>query len=186
MLAWELDGRRAGEYNRVVNRTRRIRISWPEVGGKLESICIILVGSPNDGHNDFTFLGREAVPPQEKLDLIRRWIEVCAEKHGSSCADELGTMDEFERLVQATYFGVIDVLDMQLKPLPLAADGCPEKYVALSYVWGDTASPHGRHITTRVNVMSRIQPLGLIKDWAILPKTIQVRTAESIDLECVR
>ncbi|KAL2292366.1 hypothetical protein FJTKL_09345 [Diaporthe vaccinii] len=99
--------------------------------------------------------------------------EACAEKHDSSCADELGTMDEFEKLVQATYFGVIDVLDMQLKPLPLAADGSPEKYVALSYGWENTANPQGRHITTRVNVMSRIQPMGLRKDWAVLPKTIQ-------------
>ncbi|KAL2292367.1 hypothetical protein FJTKL_09345 [Diaporthe vaccinii] len=82
-------------------------------------------------------------------------------------------MDEFEKLVQATYFGVIDVLDMQLKPLPLAADGSPEKYVALSYGWENTANPQGRHITTRVNVMSRIQPMGLRKDWAVLPKTIQ-------------
>lgn len=92
MLAWELDGRRFGEDNRLVNRIRRIRVSWLEVGGKLESICIILVGNPSDGCDNFTFLGREALCPQVKLDLVGRWIEVCNKRHYSSCADELGTI----------------------------------------------------------------------------------------------
>lgn len=73
---------------------------------------------------------------------------------------------------------------MQLKRLPFDVYGYPEKYVALSYVWG-TANPQGRHMTTRVNVMSRIQPIDFRKDWAVLPKTIRVRTAEMIDLKYV-
>ncbi|KAG8167099.1 hypothetical protein KVR01_002788 [Diaporthe batatas] len=172
-LLWELDGRCVGGDYRLVNRTRRIRISWRDTDGRTESVCLVLVGSQNDPQDDHAFLGREAVPFQQKLDIMRGWLETCTEKHDQSCSDELGTRAEFERLVVATYFGVIDVVDIQLKPLPTAQDGRPEKYVALSYVWGDTAGPHVRYMTTRRNVMKRIQERGLGEDWRFLPKTIQ-------------
>lgn len=176
-LVWELDGRSAGEGGRLVNRTRRIRILWRDTDGKTDSVCLVLVGAHNDPRNDRTFLGREAVPFQDKLDIMKGWVEVCTEEHDQNCSDELGTRAEFERLVVATYFGVIDVVDMQLKPLPTTQDGSPEKYVALSYVWGDAADLQVRHMTTRRNVMNRIQKRGLRKDWSLLPKTIRVLTA---------
>jgi hypothetical protein len=40
--------------------------------------------------------------------------------------------------VEWTYFGVVDVDDMQHKALPMT-DGKPSEYVALSYIWGRTA-----------------------------------------------
>lgn len=179
-LAWELDGRSAGEDDRLVNRTRRIRILWRDTDGRKESICLVLVGTHNDPRDDRAFLGREAVPFQDRLEIMKRWVEVCTEEHDQNCSDELGTRAEFERLVVATYFGVIDVVDMQLKPLPSSQNGSPEKYVALSYVWGDAADPHVQYMTTRRNVMNRIQKRGLRKDWAFLPKTIRVPTAPEL------
>lgn len=107
---------------------------------------------------------------------MNEWITNCVEQHESSCADDLGRGGEFEELVKGTYFGVIDVVKMQLMPLPAASDSTnrPAKYVALSYVWGDRRNHKGQHRTTRANVIRRTRPKGLIEDWETLPKTIKV------------
>lgn len=66
---------------------------------------------------------------------MKSWIDFCVEKHGPSCQNKHGKSSEFNELISGTYFGVIDVIDTQLKRLPIV-DGKPERYVALSYVWG--------------------------------------------------
>jgi len=43
-LTWEVDGRqRAPGTNRLVNRTRRIRLTWTELSGKEENVYLVFV-----------------------------------------------------------------------------------------------------------------------------------------------
>jgi hypothetical protein len=56
--------------------------------------------------------------------------------------------------VEWTYFGVVDVNDMQHKALPMT-DEKPSQYVALSYIWGMNAKSN--YTTRRSNVMLHIQ-----------------------------
>lgn len=180
-LAWELDGQIPDECGKLVYRTQRIRISWEEEDGKQESFCLVLLGRSNGICDDNAFLGRERVSTLEKLDLMKEWIDNCVGQHKSSCADDLGREDEFEKLVKATYFGVIDVVNMELTPLPASSDSTkrPEKYVALSYVWGDRKNHQGQHVTTRANVIRRTSPKGLREDWETLPTTIKIPSCAS-------
>lgn len=76
------------------------------------------------------------------------------------------------QLVKGTYFGVLDVIDMQLKELPVV-NGEPQRYVALSYIWGKHPVSQSPHVTTRSNVMLDIQQGSLEKVWDSLPRTIQ-------------
>ncbi|KAM7209907.1 hypothetical protein V8F06_014710 [Rhypophila decipiens] len=145
-LTWEVDGRqRAAVSDRLINRTRRIRLSWKERDGKEETVYLVFVAPSrarrlnSDAYaskaTDTHFLGRGLFDTREKQALMKRWIDLCVENHGSGCQNKHGKSSEFRQLVESTYFGVIDVIDMQLKPLPIV-NGVPERYVALSYVWG--------------------------------------------------
>lgn len=182
-LTWEVDGRRiTSAHDSLVNRTRRIRLSWCDKDGKDENVYLVLVAPtgarrPNsDAYaslaTDTHFLGRGRVDSSEKQALMKSWIDLCAKKHGSSCQKKHGTKTEFKKLIEGTFFGVIDVIDMQLKALPIV-DGEPERFVALSYVWGKRPNGEYTYITTRNNVMIHIQHGGLEKAWHKLPKTIQ-------------
>ncbi|KIW38384.1 uncharacterized protein PV06_09355 [Exophiala oligosperma] len=182
-LTWEVDGRRiTSTHESLVNRTRRIRLSWGDKDGKDESVYLVLVAPtggrrPNsDAYASFAtdthFLGRGRVDSSEKQALMKSWIDLCAEKHGLRCQKKHGTKSEFKKLIEGTFFGVIDVIDMQLKALPIV-NGEPERFVALSYVWGKRPNGEYTYITTRNNVMIHIQHGGLEKAWHRLPKTIQ-------------
>lgn len=121
-------------------------------------------------------LGREFSDQTEKQALMRSWLDSCVNEHETTCSDTHGTKQEFLRLIDETYFGVIDVLDIQFKSLPklVLSDGTryPERYVALSYVWGK-GSKQGRYFTTGATVMTHIKRGGLAAAWAKLPRTIQ-------------
>ena len=182
-LSWEVDGRQTTTGNeRLINRTRRIRLSWREKDGKEEHVYLVLVAPtsarrPNsDAYaaqaTQTHFLGRGRVDSTEKQALIKSWIDLCVKKHDSNCQKKHGTRAEFKKLIEGTFFGVIDVTDMQLKALPVT-DGEPARYVALSYVWGKRPMGEYTYTTTRVNVMVHIQHGGLEKAWDQLPKTIQ-------------
>lgn len=107
---------------------------------------------------------------------MRDWLDMCVHGHGETCSDTHGTSRDFLKLIDETYFGVIDVLDMQLKSLPTLQqpDGTrsPDKYVALSYVWGK-GSERTRYVTTAATVSTHIKRGGLAAAWAKLPRTIQ-------------
>ncbi|KAH7029839.1 heterokaryon incompatibility protein-domain-containing protein [Microdochium trichocladiopsis] len=181
-LSWEVDGRQIGKGGRTVNRTRRIRLSWRETSGKEESVYLVLVapkgarGINSDAYaasaKESHFLGRGMVDNREKQALMKSWIDLCVEKHGPKCEDTHSTRRDFKRLIGSTYFGVIDVIDMQLRALPVV-NGEPERYVALSYVWGKNPLNDKPYMTTRANVMVRIQHGGLESVWQRLPRTIQ-------------
>jgi hypothetical protein len=55
------------------------------------------------------------VDPKEKPALMTGWIDLCARKHGKECQTKHGSKEEFKKLVKGTYFGVVDVVDMDLR-----------------------------------------------------------------------
>ncbi|KAK8106475.1 hypothetical protein PG999_009834 [Apiospora kogelbergensis] len=181
-LTWEVDGRQITEGDRIVNRTRRIRLSWRETDGKQESVYLVLVAPKSsrrinsDAYTanaiDSHFLGRGLLENKEKQALMKSWIDLCVDQHGSKCTETHATSHDFKKLIRSTFFGVVDVLDMQLKALPVV-NGKPERYVALSYVWGKNPLNGKAYTTTRANVMIRIQHGGLESAWERLPRTIQ-------------
>ena len=184
-LTWEVDGRqRAADSDRLINRTRRIRLTWKAKDGKEETVYLVFVAPTgarrlnSDAYASKAtkthFLGRGLFDTREKQALMKSWIDLCVEKHGSACQNKHGKSSEFRQLVESTFFGVIDVIDMQLKPLPIV-NGQPERYVALSYVWGGghPSTSQKPYTTTRTNVMVHIQHGGLEKAWDKLPRTLQ-------------
>ncbi|KAK3317640.1 heterokaryon incompatibility protein-domain-containing protein [Cercophora scortea] len=182
LLTRDVDGRQSTGGDRVVNRTRRIRLSWREKTGKEEMVYLVFVARTAAGRSssdayagqakDTHFLGRGLGNSKERQALMKSWIDLCVENHGPNCQNKHGSRSEFKKLIEGTYFGVIDVIDMQLKQLPVV-NGEPEKYVALSYVWGKRPVDEKPYTTMRTNVMVRIQHGGLEKAWDQLPRTIQ-------------
>ncbi|ROW15151.1 hypothetical protein VPNG_03029 [Cytospora leucostoma] len=167
-LTWEVDGR-AEQFvdgvRNVVNKSRRLKLSWGENenSGQVYLVLAVPDGAPGSSRSSQLVLwqgthslGRELSDQTEKQALMRD--------------------RDFLKLIDETYFGVIDVLDMQLKPLPVRAhdDGTrySESYVALSYVWGK-GSKQSRYVTTGSTILTHIRPGGLAAAWAKLPRTIQ-------------
>ncbi|KAI1769549.1 hypothetical protein GGR53DRAFT_4294 [Hypoxylon sp. FL1150] len=102
-------------------------------------------------------LEREFYNYTEKQALIRGWLDLCQHEHGDTCNESHGTYEEHLRLVGETYFGEIDVVDVQHKALLVDKEsGRPARYVALSYVWGSDRKG-SRYMTTKTTVMTHIR-----------------------------
>jgi hypothetical protein len=182
-LAWEIDGRQVVAENCHLNKTRRIHVTWTRDDGIGEDTYLVFVAptsqrQPNSDvvvakANVIDFLDRELDQPEEKQALMMRWIDLCVERHGEDCQAKQEPDLDFKNLMQSTYFGVIDVVDMVLKELPSDSTGKPEQYVALSYVWGKPQSGKKAYTTVRSNPMQHIQHAGLEKAWDKIPRTIQ-------------
>lgn len=183
-LRWEVHGREEDSRSAfVVNSTRRIRLTWDEKTGNTQEVYVIYV-APRDAlrpNSDATsrweretrFLGRDFGDQKEKQALIKSWLDLCIHDHSDECRDTNDHRNEFRNLIEETYFGVIDVADMQLKSLPIDNNGKPEPYVALSYVWGRKPQDDPPYVTTRANIMTHILHGGLETAWEKLPRTIQ-------------
>jgi Heterokaryon incompatibility protein (HET) len=181
-LSWEVHGRKIESGSSFVNSTRRIRLSWNEKTDTAQEVYMVFVAPrdplrPNSDatskwERDTHFLGREFGDQKENQALIKSWLDLCVKEHSDACRDTHGTEEEFKKLIKETYFGVIDVADMQLKSLPIKK-GKPEPYVALSYVWGKKAHDELPYVTKRVNIMTHILHGGLETAWDRLPRTIQ-------------
>jgi hypothetical protein len=88
------------------------------------------------------FIGRTVDSDQVSPTLIRRWLHQCEQVHGSKCASmefqhyparnpsPAHPFTRFVGLLPSLYF--IDVHKNCLTTLP-----SPDRYIALSYVWGD-------------------------------------------------
>lgn len=124
---------------------------------------------------EYHFLGRGFGDQQEKQALMKSWIDICVNNRNGDhelCRNNHGTDEAFKSLTKQTYFGVIDVVDMQLKSLPRREeDDTPEPYVALSYVWGQKEAQPYR--TIRRTVMTHILHGGLEPAWEKMPRTVQ-------------
>lgn len=109
--------------------SRRIRLSWSESSDNVQDVYIVLAppqrsAQPPADVRPETINRKNA--PAQKLDtetevqsLIETWLETCLHKHPSSCNATHNNEEQFMSLIVETYFGVIDVDDMQLKTLPM-------------------------------------------------------------------
>lgn len=113
------------------------------------------------------FLGRKVPEYVEDQALVKSWLDLCQKIYRGPCWNQNNlSPQDFHDMVSHSYFGVIDVLNMQLTQLPTKPNpnddshwrrhheqaSCSpvyEQYVALSYVWGVDIA----YATTTENVM---------------------------------
>ncbi|KAF2229546.1 HET-domain-containing protein [Viridothelium virens] len=166
--SWQIDGRiivRDGEVDVETRaRTRRIRIHWK--GGGFQDSFLILIPPPAWASGGL-FLGRYIGSARHNGAVAKSWVDLCCESHGSTCRIEQG--EDFHHMRTRPYFGVIDVENMCLTPLPEN-----ERYIALSYTWGDAKV----YKTTLKNVAQHRKHRGLEAFRHELPQTI----SDAIDL----
>ncbi|EQB49161.1 hypothetical protein CGLO_11554 [Colletotrichum gloeosporioides Cg-14] len=206
-ISWEIDGRETSRSksrghnpaNTVRGITRRMHIRWDHP--RLSDAYLVYVAperfarTASDADRvwakDSLFLGRKITEDIENQALIRSWLDLCQKSHRGPCRQnkEEG-VGRFVEMVSHSYFGVIDVQNMQLTQLPCRSrersrDGrqrrCAlgtdlhEPYVALSYVWGTNETAY---TTLTDNVMLHRMHGGLEDVLLRLPKAIQ----DAIDL----
>ncbi|KAI9705332.1 MAG: hypothetical protein M1820_005162 [Bogoriella megaspora] len=154
---WQVDGRVLAKMGHSLPRTRRIRIhySWP---GYQDSY-IVLMSSGHSWASDGLFLGRTIESARINPALIQKWVNLCTTSHGNACAHQ-----EPKVIPPPSYFGVVDVSNMCLTPLPKG-----ERYLALSYVWGGLT-----FYTARLsNIQALRKPGGISRILDQLPHSIQ-------------
>lgn len=126
-IIWEVDGREAASGSgRARARTRRIHLCWNEP--RLKDSYLIFVAPekysrPNSDAqwvcgNEALFLGRDIDPAECNQALIKSWLDLCCSSHRGPCTDMGESSEKFDEMVKQSYFGVIDVLNMQLTSLP--------------------------------------------------------------------
>jgi hypothetical protein len=180
--------------------TRRIHLRWDD--SQLHDSYLVLVGSDerlsaSDAErvwdSSLLFLGRPVGNRGQIQARMRSWIDLCLDKHHGPCfqeerhqlilADRTTTLIKVPKIkapkrlidmLSHSYFGVIDVLNMQLTELPLIQEIESEEtavyqYVALSYVWGSVAS----YKTMLQNVMEHRTHGGLESVFHRFPKAVQ-------------
>ncbi|KAF4986487.1 hypothetical protein FDECE_15929 [Fusarium decemcellulare] len=189
-LIWEIDGRTwtvgrsIGQESEAVKRTRRLRVCWDHPClRQCESYLVLAAPSAYDNsdvgyrdllNGDTEFLGRRLGRLENKKNLIQELLRLCERCHHDRCITKLGIEDDFHETLKEPYFGVIDIENDSLVPLPFRENGdllTFESYAAVSYVWGSHA---GRQHTTRIaNIQSRRKSGGLAQVIRELPKALQ-------------
>ncbi|KAK6208570.1 hypothetical protein QIS74_12088 [Colletotrichum tabaci] len=210
LISWEIDGREAAASTRnpghspknlVRGITRRMHIRWDHP--RLSDAYLVYVApetfsrTASDADRVWSkgslFLGRAITENIENQALIQSWLDLCRKTHrGPCCHIQDGRVERFIEMISHSYFGVIDVQNMQLTQLPCQSlpgprafrhapyyetleQVNPEPYVALSYVWGAGA---GAYTTLTENVMLHRTHGGLEEVLQKLPRAIQ----DAIDL----
>ena len=130
-INWEVDGREAAS-GLVKGCTRRIHVRWEGMslrGEILEDSYLVFMAPeryllPNSDAqhvwgNEALFLGRRVGHPGGNQALIKSWLDLCRNSHHSPCnTDNMDLSEKFDLMIQESYFGVIDVVDLQLTALP--------------------------------------------------------------------
>ncbi|KAH8660916.1 heterokaryon incompatibility protein-domain-containing protein [Tricladium varicosporioides] len=206
-IIWEIDGRetassRASGHNPrnlVRGLTRRMHIRWnhtrlPDaylVYIAPESYSMTTSDADRVWDKNSLFLGRKVKKRIDNQALITSWLDLCKTSHQGPCRQsDRVNCNKFYNMISRSYFGVIDVRDMQLMQLPYSDIGhsyddstgrhtvdsvTHEPYVALSYVWGTEDNAYKTEIQ---NVMLHRMHGGLEKVLQRLPKAIH----DAIDL----
>ncbi|KAL2681304.1 hypothetical protein Neosp_008915 [[Neocosmospora] mangrovei] len=186
-LIWEMDGRTSAntQAGHEAIRTRRLRIFWRDERLKSYEAYIILaappkydksdVDYPNLLNNETQFLGRRIGSNHNKGNLIREFLRLCERHHDDRCTGKLGFESPFRETLKEPYFGVIDIENECLVPLPFSKGVgnslCFEPYATVSYVWG---SGNSRQHATRIsNIQSRRKSGGLSAVIRLLPQALR-------------
>ncbi|KAF4426390.1 hypothetical protein CFRS1_v009752 [Colletotrichum fructicola] len=191
-ISWEIDGREASRSksrghnpaNTVRGITRRMHIRWDHP--RLSDAYLVYVAperfarTASDADRvwakDSLFLGRKITEDIENQALIRSWLDLCQKSHRGPCRQnkEEG-VGRFVEMVSHSYFGVIDVQNMQLTQLPCKSRETSRDGRERSYVWGTDETAY---TTLTDNVMLHRMHGGLEDVLLRLPKAIQ----DAIDL----
>ncbi|CAJ0550172.1 Ff.00g101020.m01.CDS01 [Fusarium sp. VM40] len=190
-LLWEMDGRSSAKplVGYVGNRTRRLRVCWSDSRLKSCEAYVMLAAPPKYDKSDVDypgllndetqFLGRRIGSSHNKKNLVLEFLRLCETCHDERCTAKLGIEDPFRDTLKEPYFGVIDMENESLVPLPYTDDLVELQFAAyatVSYVWGNG---HGRQHATRIsNIQSRRKSGGLSAVIKDLPKALR----QSIDL----
>ena len=156
---WEIDGRQAihETEGRVNGRTRRIHLSWSKKG--LRDSYLVFVAPkkynrPNSDaqyvwENEALFLGRDINLEGGIQALTKSWLDLCRESHGGPCSDTPYRPVDFGRMLEQSYFGVIDVLDLQLTSLPhTVTDGLSAEDMDTAEAYDTPNDYYGHHSDT--------------------------------------
>lgn len=180
-LVWELDGRDSLEPASR-KRTRRLRIRWNQERLKAyEAYLVLAAPSCYDESNldyprllneETQFLGRRIGPVVNKRNLIREFLRLCETHHDERCTGKLGIEHPFAETLKQSYFGVIDIHNQNLVPLPYRKDKdylAFQPYATVSYVWGNSRD----HRTTLSNIQDRLKSGGLAETIETLPVALK-------------
>ncbi|KAF7538849.1 hypothetical protein G7054_g2594 [Neopestalotiopsis clavispora] len=163
-MVWEVDGRQAAKQPGLTtkhngndkddrnaslsNVSRRIKMWWAQKDGSEMDAYILFLASSDKVllHTGTTsmlrdtrqavFLGQDFDVAKPKSALFKSWLDTCEDQHKSRSCDTGYVYDpaRFVNLIQATWFGVIDVIRMRICRLPVdEKTKMPSRYIALSY-----------------------------------------------------
>jgi Heterokaryon incompatibility protein (HET) len=209
-LNWEIDGREGGQ-GLAKGRTRRIHLKWQsktlQDDALMDSYLVFMAPERYSRFNsdaqhvwgdEALFLGRSTGRSCGNQALVKSWLDLCRDSHHGPCRDKGDWAEEFDSMIEESYFGVIDVIDLQLTTLPRDYDSDTAEgrsdytsyssyssppsdtakrrapYIALSYVWGK-GDPY---MTTIENIMLHRIHGGLEQFLPSLPQVIR----DAIDL----
>ncbi|RKL50780.1 hypothetical protein BFJ72_g233 [Fusarium proliferatum] len=185
-LLWEMDGRTSAKplFGQKGNKSRRLRVCWSDTRLKSHEAYVMLAAPPKYDKSDVDypgllndetqFLGRRIGSSHNKKNLVREFLRLCETCHDERCTAQLGIEDPFRDTLNEPYFGVIDMENESLVPLPYMDNGNQlrfKPYATVSYVWGNG---HSRQHATRVsNIQSRRKSGGLSAVIRDLPKALR-------------
>lgn len=185
-LTWEMDGRPSVDPRRALGekRTRRLRVTWSDAILRAFESYLILAAPKEYENSDLDypkqlnmetqFLGRRFGATENKKNLIREFLRLCETDHDRRCTEKLGIENPFLETLMEPYFGVIDIENDRLVPLPFEETDERlqfEAYAAVSYVWGDIGTLDYR--TKIDNIQSRRKSGGLAATLRKLPKALK-------------
>lgn len=170
--------------------TRRIRLRWDHedledahlVAIAQERYLATLSDADRAWSLDSLFLGRRIDFSGVNQARLNSWIDLCVKQHPHPC-NSLGmeSPSRFKEMLKHSYFGVIDVVNMQLVRLPndpSRQDAQPAPYAALSYVWGKDSEIKRTFRTLENNINILRMHGGLERFMPELPPVIR----DTIDL----
>jgi hypothetical protein len=184
-LVWELDGRTFIDTKpKAERRTRRLRVCWDHPDLRRYDSSLVLTAPAIYDNSDVNyrgllnketeFLGRRLGSKESKRNLIRELLRLYERHHDDRCTSKLGIEDDFHETLMEPYFGVMDIENDNLTPLPFKENGGQlnfESYATVSYVWGK--SGNHQHSTKIANIQSRRKSGGLASIIKTLPRALQ-------------
>ena len=198
-VQWELDGPHVEDRAAFANTFRKLKVSWSRkestarsheeratinqsgLGYYVRSSWSWLSswwwrGDETKNNEEVYLVSADPAAPATETgeSSILKWLRMCEARPKNPHPLSQGEWrHRFHKLVESTYFGVVDVVEKRLCKLPME-NGEPAKFVALSYVWGkESQRIHEATQTLGKNFSSRIKPGGLEKDWKCFPRTIR-------------
>lgn len=127
---------------------------WPGSMFKAGEVALVRESSKGSDTSPL-FFGRMIDPDRVNIDLVKKWLQICTERHGKECKVPAYDKDTAVPDNHPRNLLVIDVESLRLCPLPEES----ALYVALSYCWPQGAESSFQ--TTKAVYKELTQPNGL-------------------------